>query len=92
MSDKITDLPASYRGNPTQNDIRVMQAIFGESFLAYELKRLVVPTLTFVLLSLPIADATILKLMPTASFTTTLIIKIVAFVVVLILAQLMGIA
>jgi hypothetical protein len=93
MADKITDLPDSGLATaPTRNDIRVMQALFGESFFTYELKRLVIPTAAFVALSLPFVDAMILKMMPSAGTGLTLMIKAAAFAIILIVAQLLGIA
>jgi hypothetical protein len=93
MADKITDLPDSgTAAAPTRNDIRVMQALFGESLFTYELKRLVVPTAAFVVLSLPFVDAMILKMMPSAGTGLALMIKAAAFALILVAAQLLGVA
>jgi hypothetical protein len=90
MSDPMSRLPvASQQQQPSEQEMRVMEAMFGSTSSGYEAKRLIVPGVLFLVLNLPFID-TLLKGVITASNTVLLLIKTCVFLVSLLVAQLIG--
>lgn len=84
MSDFIKDLPTS----PNQSsdvDVKVMNELFGDVSKSLELKKLIIPAITFFVLSLPMVDDGLKKMLPDSEmvllFTKTLIFLVVMIVV-----------
>ena len=90
MADYIQQLPKSNVG-PSEEDMRVMKSLFGESVMTYEMKRLILPTIAFFVLSLPIVDDFLKKLIPTTS-GIFLIVKAAIFLLIIVIAQMFGLA
>ncbi len=89
MAEDIRNLPPSY-DKPSPVDIQIMQSMFGNSVLTYELRRLVVPTVAFVILNIYAVDEFIKNLTSNQSDIIHLLIKIGIFVGIIVVAQLLG--
>lgn len=89
MADDIRRLPTTNE-QPSPVDIQIMQSMFGNSALNYELKRLVVPAITFFVLNLYAVDEILRKLFSSQSDIVFMIIKTVIFIGVMVVAQLLG--
>ena len=91
MADHISKLPKTYE-IPSEQDMRVLHSLFGSnSGSGWERSGLIVPGILFFLLSLPFFD-NIIKNVVTASDTIILLIKTGLFLLLLLIAQIFGIA
>lgn len=87
--DPISSLPAT-TNPPSQNDLEVIKALFGKSETissSFKIKELIVPTLAFVVLSLPFTDK-LIKNNVTSNDVLVMVIKALVFIVVLVVLQL----
>ena len=89
MSEDIRKLPIS-QDQPAPVDIQIMQSMFGNSALNYELKRLIVPALSFFILNLYAVDEFIRGLLPNQTDIIFLLIKTAIFIGIIVVAQLLG--
>jgi len=89
MSNAISGLPMSARQQPSEHDMRIMEAMFGSSTTGYEAKKLLIPGLLFFALSLPFVDK-LLKGVITTSDLVLLVIKTGIFLGLLLIAQLLN--
>lgn len=82
---------------PTEAELRMMHQMSGGgggvsmTQCGFDVRRLIVPTIAFVLLSLGITDEAIARMYNTTS-GMHMLIKVGIFIVVLLLAQLIGMA
>jgi len=81
---------------PTEAELRMMHQMSGGGGVSstqcgFDVRRLIVPTIAFVVLSLGITDEAIARMYNTTS-GMHMLIKVGIFVVVLLLAQLIGMA
>jgi len=90
MADPIMRLPPT-QISPSAVDMRIMQSLFGNSVVGYELKRLILPALAFFILSLYPVDELLHKLIPTTGMVF-LLVKTTIFVLIIIVGQIMGLA
>ena len=86
-SDNMMSLPVN-AVQPSQQDVRVMEAMFGSS-MSSNATKLVIPGILFFVLSLPFVDS-LLKGMITTSDLIHLVIKTGLFLALLLVAQLLG--
>jgi len=87
--DPISSLPATTKP-PSQNDIEVIRTLFGKGQAissSFNIKELIVPTLAFVVLSLPFTDK-LLKNNVTSNDFAVMAIKVLVFFLVLVVLQL----
>ena len=89
MSEDIRKLPIS-QDHPAPVDIQIMQSMFGNSALNYELKRLIVPAVTFFILNLYAVDEFLRGMLPDQTDIIFMIVKTTIFVGVIVVAQLLG--
>jgi hypothetical protein len=90
MADPISKLPRAYE-IPSEQDMRVMQTLFGSSSSTCEARGLIVPAILFFILSLPFVDK-LLKSIITASDYAIIGVKAGIFTLILLLAQLFNLA
>ena len=92
MADSIAQLPKTMT-LPSEHDMRVMSTIFGSPINngSYELRGLIVPSILFFALSLPIADTMLNKFITTSNIVL-LAIKTGIFILLLLICQLFHIA
>lgn len=90
MADRITNLPPSQE-HPSDIDVSVMRDVFGDGVAvskSLQLKKLIIPAILFVVLSLPMVDNLLKNVVPDSEmvivFTKTLIFLIVMVVLQLI--------
>ena len=91
MADRISNLPPS-REKPSDIDVNVMRSVFGESVTvakSLELKKLIIPTVLFVVLSLPMVDK-LLKNVVSDSPTVIMFAKTLLFLIVLVVLKLVS--
>lgn len=91
-SDYMTKLPINSAQTPSAQDLRVMEAMFGNTpSSAKSTLKLIVPGILFFILSMPFIDK-FLRDKITASNLVLLVIKTGLFLAILIIAQLFGLA
>lgn len=80
---------------PSESELRMMQQMTGNDLSSsscnFDLRRIILPSIAFFILSLNYTDEAIVKLYKMSS-GMLLAVKIIVFVVILILAQLLGLA
>jgi hypothetical protein len=92
MADLITNLPSS-REKPSDIDVNVIRDVFGDGVSvakSLQLKRLIIPAVMFVVLSLPIVNGFLKTIVPDSEIVL-MFVKTIIFLIVLILIQLMSI-
>lgn len=89
MADEIKNLPQTQE-TPSDIDVNVMRDIFGQGFdvaKSVDFKKLILPAIVFIVLSLPIIDK-LLGSVVSDSETVLIFTKTLIFVIVLIILQL----
>ena len=91
MADRIENLPPSQE-KPLDIDVNVMRDVFGDGAAvakSLQLKKLIIPAILFVVLSLPMVDS-ILKNVVSDSNMVILFAKTLIFLIVLVVFQLVS--
>ena len=91
MADQIKDLPTS-QDQPSGIDVNVMREIFGDGAAvakSLQLKKIIIPAVLFVVLSLPMVDNFLKTVVPDSEMVL-MFVKTLIFLVVLVVLQLMS--
>ena len=91
MADRISNLPPSQE-KPSDIDLNVMRDVFGDGATvanSLQLKKLIIPTILFVVLSLPIVDR-LLKNLVSDSPILIMFTKTLVFLIVLVVLKLVS--
>lgn len=91
MADRIANLPPSQE-QPSDIDVNVMRDVFGDGAAvakSLQLKKLFIPAIMFVVLSLPMVD-TLLKNVVPDSEMVIMFVKTLIFLIVLVVLQLVS--
>jgi len=89
MADRIANLPQS-QDQPSDIDMNVMRDVFGDGVTvakSLQLKKLIIPTILFVVLSLPMVD-NFLKNIVSDSEIILIFVKTLIFLIVMVVFQL----
>jgi hypothetical protein len=90
MADRIANLPPSQE-QPSDIDVNVMRDVFGDGVAvakSLQLKKLIVPAILFVVLSLPMVDNLLKNVVPDSKMF--MFVKTLIFLIVLVVLQLSG--
>jgi hypothetical protein len=87
MADKISQLPMDYN-SPSEQDLKVMNALFGNSKINSEVQKLLIPGILFFVLSIPYFDKLLGNFVTTSSNYVLLAIKTIIFIILLLIIQL----
>jgi hypothetical protein len=91
MADRISNLPPSQE-KPSDIDVNVMRDVFGDGATvakSLQLKKLIIPTILFVVLSLPMVDK-LLKNVVSDSPILIMFAKTLVFLIVLVVLKLVS--
>ncbi len=91
MADRISNLPQSQE-KPSDIDVNVMRDVFGDGVTvakSLQLKKLIIPTILFVVLSLPMVDK-LLKNVVSDSPMLIMFAKTLIFLIVLVVIKLVS--
>jgi hypothetical protein len=91
MADRIANLPPS-KEQPSDIDVNVMRDVFGDGVVvakSLQLKKLIVPAILFVVLSLPMVDNLLKNAVPDSKMVI-LFVKTLIFLIVLVVLQLVS--
>jgi hypothetical protein len=91
MADRIANLPLSQE-QPSDIDVNVMRDVFGDGVAvakSLQLKKLVVPAILFVVLSLPMVDNLLKNVVPDSKMVIVFV-KTLIFLIVLVVLQLVS--
>ena len=91
MADRISNLPQSQE-KPSDIDVNVMRDVFGDGVTvakSLQLKKLIIPTILFVVLSLPMVDK-LLKNVVSDSPMLIMFAKTLVFLIVLVMIKLVS--
>jgi hypothetical protein len=91
MADRIANLPPSQE-QPSDIDVNVMRDVFGDGVTvakSLQLKKLIIPTILFVVLSLPIIDNLLKNVVPDSEMVI-MFVKTLIFLIVLVVLQLVS--
>jgi hypothetical protein len=91
MADQIKNLPSS-QDKPSDIDVNVMQDVFGDGATvvkSLQLKKIIIPVVLFIVLSLPMVNNFIGTVVPDSEFIL-MFVKTLIFLAVLAILQLMS--
>lgn len=91
MADRIANLPSSQE-QPSDIDVNVMRDVFGEGAVvakSLQLKKLIIPAILFVVLSLPMVDNLLKNVVPDSEMVL-MFVKTLIFLIVLVVLQLVS--
>jgi hypothetical protein len=91
MADQIKNLPSS-QDKPSDIDVNVMQDVFGDGVTvvkSLQLKKIIIPVVLFIVLSLPMVNNFIGTVVPDSEFIL-MFVKTLIFLAVLAILQLMS--
>jgi hypothetical protein len=91
MADRIANLPPS-KEQPSDIDVNVMRDVFGDGVVvakSLQLKKLIVPAILFVVLSLPMVDNLLKNVVPDSKMVIVFV-KTLIFLIVLVVLQLVS--
>lgn len=91
MADRIANLPPSQE-HPSDIDVNVMRDVFGDGAAvakSLQLKKLIIPAILFVVLSLPMVDNLLKNVVPDSEMVI-MFVKTLIFLVVLVVLQLVS--
>jgi hypothetical protein len=89
MADRIANLPPSQE-RPSDIDVNVMRDVFGDGVAvanSLQLKKLIIPAILFVVLSLPMVDNLLKNVVPDSEIVI-MFVKTLIFLIVLVVLQL----
>lgn len=91
MADRIANLPPSQK-QPSDIDVNVMRDVFGDGAAvakSLQLKKLIIPAILFVVLSLPMVDNLLKNVVPDSEMVI-MFVKTLIFLIVLVVLQLVS--
>ena len=91
MADRIANLPPS-KEQPSDIDVNVMRDVFGDGAVvakSLQLKKLIIPAILFVVLSLPMVDNLLKNVVPDSEMVI-MFVKTLIFLIVLVVLQLVS--
>ena len=91
MADRIANLPPSQE-QPSDIDVNVMRDVFGDGAAvakSLQLKKLIIPAILFVVLSLPMVDNLLKNVVPDSEMVI-MFVKTLIFLSVLVVLQLVS--
>jgi hypothetical protein len=91
MADRIANLPPSQE-QPSDIDVNVMRDVFGDGVTvanSLQLKKLIIPAILFVVLSLPMVDNLLKNVVPDSEMVI-MFVKTLIFLIVLVVLQLVS--
>lgn len=91
MADRIANLPPSQE-QPSDIDVNVMRDVFGDGAAvakSLQLKKLIIPAILFVVLSLPMVDNLLKNVVPDSEMVL-MFVKTLIFLSVLVVLQLVS--
>ncbi len=91
MADRIANLPPSQE-QPSDIDVNVMRDVFGDGAAvakSLQLKKLIIPAILFVVLSLPMVDNLLKNAVPDSEMVL-MFVKTLIFLTVLVVLQLVS--
>ena len=91
MADRIANLPLSQE-QPSDIDVDVMRDVFGDGVAvakSLQLKKLIIPAILFVVLSLPMVNNLLKNVVPDSEMVI-MFVKTLIFLIVLIVLQLVS--
>lgn len=91
MADRIANLPPSQE-QPSDIDVNVMRDVFGDGAAvakSLQLKKLIIPAIMFVVLSLPMVDNLLKNIVPDSEMVI-MFVKTLIFLIVLVVLQLVN--
>lgn len=91
MADRIANLPPSQE-QPSDIDVNVMRDLFGDGAVvakSLQLKKLIIPAILFVVLSLPMVDNLLKSVVPDSEMVI-MFVKTMIFLIVLVVLQLVS--
>lgn len=89
MADRITNLPPTQE-QPSDIDVNLMRNVFGDGTVvaqSLQLKKIVIPAILFVGLSLPMVDTMLKNIVPDSELVL-MFVKTLIFIIVLVMLQL----
>ncbi len=92
MADRITNLPSSQEQPPSDIDVNVMKEVFGDGVAvakSLELKKIIIPAIVFIILSLPMIDNLLKNVVPDSEMVL-MFVKTLIFLIVLVVLQLIS--
>jgi hypothetical protein len=93
MADRIANLPPSQE-KPLDIDVNVMRDLFGDRTAVAEsplqLKKLIIPAILFVVLSLPIVDSILKNAVPDSNMVILFVKTLIFFTVLVVLQVVSG--
>ena len=90
MADRIANLSPSQQEQPSEIDVNIMRDVFGDGKAvakSLQLKKIIIPAILFVVLSLPIVDNLLKSVVPDSEMEI-MFVKTLIFLIVLVLLQL----
>jgi formate hydrogenlyase subunit 4 len=91
MADRIANLPPSQQ-QPSDIDVNVMREVFGDGVAvakSLQLKKLIIPAILFVVLSLPMVDNLLKNVVPDSKMVI-MFVKTLIFLIILVVLQLVS--
>lgn len=91
MADRIANLPPSQE-QPSDIDVNVMRDVFGDGAAvakSVQLKKLIIPAILFLVLSLPMVDNLLENVVPNSEMVL-MFVKTLIFLIVLVVLQLVS--
>jgi hypothetical protein len=91
MADRIANLPPSQE-QPLDIDVNVMRDVFGDGVAvakSLQLKKIIIPAILFVVLSLPMVDNLLKNVVPDSEMVIVFV-KTLIFLIVLVVLQLVS--
>lgn len=91
MADRIANLPQSQE-RPSDIDVNVMRDVFGDGVAvakSLQLKKLIIPTILFVVLNLPVVDNLLKNVVPDSEMVIVFV-KTLIFLIVMVILQLVN--
>jgi hypothetical protein len=91
MADRIANLPPSQE-QPLDIDVNVMRDVFGDGVAvakSLQLKKIIIPAILFVVLSLPMVDNLLKNVVPDSEMVI-MFVKTLIFLIVLVVLQLVS--
>ena len=91
MADRISNLPPSQE-QPSDIDVNVMRDVFGDGAAvakSLQLKKLIIPAILFVVLSLPMVDNLLKNVVPDSEMIIVFV-KTLIFLIILVVLQLVS--
>ena len=88
MADRIRNLPSSNE-EPSDIDVSVMRAVFGDGVVdkSLHVNKIIITVIVFVVLSLPVIDSLLKKVVPDSQIMI-MFIKSLIFAVIIVVVQL----